>query len=188
MSMHHKDVGSCSFKPFRFDLSVCELCGKLSTEHTGAFPNYRPYKEAMWNVLLSKGSIHSYYGGIDYKETADLYVHMGILTDHEQFKFNYSLYTEVEKRIKHNRSRGISPCEIDWDKVEEPVVSTVEEFNGTFTDSNLHVPAVVGRLYCKCGEYEYEPVSITDMTLGQLIWQAVMAGEILEPYKEDYGI
>ena len=104
--------------------------------------------------------------------TVELQIHLGMEVDTKGH------LASDKKKIKKLIEKS-EPCSIDWKKTHEPQMGVVEEFNGTFASSNHKETAVVGRLYCACGEYGWgDEVTLKDMTIGQLIWHVVKAGEI----------
>lgn len=66
-----------SFVPFPFDVSVCDTCGHLGSDH--AVASVDRFHESMWKVMLAFGGIHSYYSGspsLDERKTDAMREHM----------------------------------------------------------------------------------------------------------------
>jgi hypothetical protein len=94
------------------------------------------------------------------------------------FYGGYNTY-DRSKILKH-----LKQCELDFSKMSTPKLSSEQEFNGTFAESNAYVSIVKGFIVCKCDEYELDKYEwnmqdwcVRDKTLGELIWNVVKSGE-----------
>lgn len=86
----------------------------------------------------------------------------------------YGAYSEAES----NDTRAhLEQCGIDWKKTGEPRMESRREFNGTFAEEDAYVDAVIGELFCTCGQIRRQEWAERYKTLGQIIWQVVRAGE-----------
>jgi hypothetical protein len=145
------------FTPFKIYPEVCDDCGKPAGEHSGKNTDMLPYKEAVWKFLLEHGGPYNYYAGgpegASYPNRKEVYDH-------------------------------VKKCGLNFDKISTPVMESREEFNGTLAESHAYVDVVMGYIVCNCGEYpesEYpfyrQDWCVVDISLGELIWRVVKAGE-----------
>lgn len=145
---------SCEvFKPFPLATDVCDDCGGERDSHPEKRADMLPYKEAVWKFMLEHGGPYNYYGGYDDWKA-------GEIKDH------------------------IKTCGLNLDKMSTPEMDEESVFQGTFTEAGREA-VVKGYIVCNCDKYEYSKYSysmqdwcVRDMTLSQIIWHVVKAGEV----------
>lgn len=134
-------VSACrKFKPFQADLSVCDTCGNLGSDHETSVSD-RMVLDAMWRTMLFHGGIHSYYSGgpeLDGHKTREWRDHM-------------------------------AGCSFNWKKTSVVVMTMVGSFDGTDHDSSYE-ECLSGYMSCACGEYWQEDIILPGKTRGQMIW------------------
>lgn len=158
----------CQFKPFPLATGICDTCGKPEDVHE---PRYVDYKDALWLALLKYGGVSNLYYGYDERETLEVRAHLGVATQEEFDRFNRSSFRPWTVQAPAN------PCPIDWGLTELPKMSTVPHFTDTDCEHE-QIQAVVGFLYCQCGDLFAEEICLKEKTLGELIWMVVKEGEV----------
>lgn len=99
----------------------------------------------------------------------------------------HSYYGGADQRKTVEFLTHLETCSLDVEKCGLPKSDSVDEFNGTFTDTELHVPFFGASPTCKCGEYESatywhnDPFGIEGThTLGEIIFAVTQAGTKME--------
>lgn len=159
-------MAACNkFIAFHASPEVCDTCGSLASEHS-TFSTFNDFREDLWKALLKHGSIASYFGGTDTFKDLEMRVHLGLSLSQKGWQ-------HVERINRSSWGSKIDiperPCPINWDETGDPVFDAIYEFDGTECDS-ARIPAIVGRLTCKCRKLWQVDISLIDKTMGQLMW------------------